>query len=1137
MSTLPVFYDAQQNRWRRSRRVFRYALLIVILSFVGFVTSLVIRPKLPPLSIATPDNAIRGASNIVVHEALGDQPHINFDATAFTAQNKSLVVPARIQPSKVMGFYVNWDENSLTSLKDNIGSLDVLIPEWLHLTDGAGRISVDDPAQIKKTLQVIRAQKPDLQIVPLVNNFNNDTQNWDRNMLKQSIGTEEARQTLIRNLLTFVNEFKFAGISIDFEDVPEKEQPNLVIFMSEVASAFHAQGLQVSQSIPLDDDAFNVVELGKSADTLILMAYDEHTTYSTPAGPVASQGWLVNAIAKRFKELPSEKYVVALGGYGYDWVEDSAKGTDVTFAGAIQTAQDAKATILLNTQSLNPTYDYYESDNTLHHVWFLDAVSAFNQVQAINHLGIPSGYALWRLGSEDPSVWNMLPKRDALDASAATSLQQLRYGYDVGYKGDGEILRVTKTPQEGSRSLSYNAPSGFITQESIVKFPSPYVISRYGGTDNKNVILTFDDGPDDKYTPQILDILKRYHVPATFFVMGLNASAHPDILHRIVDGGNEIGNHTYTHPNISAISPEQLRVEIDATERLFEGVLGRKSLLFRPPYAEDIEPTTPEQVAPLELSSDLGYYTVGINIDPTDWNRPGTDAIVNTVVNERLAGVGSVVLMHDSGGDRSQTIEALPRIIESLQANGYQFVTVSDALGLSRDDVMPLVGSQERGFSSANKIAFFSVYGFTSFLSGVFLLGIVLGIARFLFIATLAIAQFFIVKKKRRAFDESVFQPKVVVVIPAFNEEKVIVRTVSAILASTYAHFRTIVVDDGSTDATLSVLRQHFGSHPDVTIYTKKNEGKSQALNYGIAKTDTQEEILVTLDADTLFVADTIGKLVRRFAEGKVAAVAGNAKVGNRINILTKWQALEYITSQNLDRRAFEVMNCISVVPGSVGVWRRDAVLEAGGFSDDTLAEDADLTFAILRLGYKVVYENEALAFTEAPDTVKNFVTQRYRWMFGTMQTAWKHKKVLFRRRYGALGFFAIPNIFIFQVFFTLISPFMDLALILSLLWVAWQKYQHPIGYDAYQALHGIGLYYLLFLAVDMTTSLVPFFLERKEQWRLLIYLPLQRFFYRQLMYYVAIKSTASAIKGTFVRWGKFERKDTSRVSHITKRA
>jgi cellulose synthase/poly-beta-1,6-N-acetylglucosamine synthase-like glycosyltransferase/peptidoglycan/xylan/chitin deacetylase (PgdA/CDA1 family) len=724
-------------------------------------------------------------------------------------------------------------------------------------------------------------------------------------------------------------------------------------------------------------------------------------------------------------------------------------------------------------------------------------------------------------------LWNVLAARDNPGAATAQSLRNMRYGYDVNYEGDGEILRVTDTPKEGSREVDFDVASGFIQNEKVTDFPSGYVVTRWGGADKKKIALTFDDGPDSKYTPKILSILKYFGVPATFFVTGANANVHPNILRSIVAQGSEIGNHTYTHPNLTMISSEQFHVELDATERLFEGFLGRKSLLFRPPYAEDIEPVTPDQVAPLESIDSLGYYTVGMHIDPGDWNRPGTDKIVADVLSEARSGVGNIVLLHDGGGNRDETVAALPRIIQGLQTSGFQLVTVSGLLGLPPESVMPPVGASERTLALTYEAAFFLVTGFNYFLQAMFFLGIVLGSARFLLVGVLAVAQRIRVSFWRHRRPMTKFVSQVAVIVPAHNEEVVIARTILSILVSEYSRMHVVVVDDGSTDRTLEILKEEFGNDSRVTIVTQENTGKAGALNHGIQYTDDTDEVIVTLDADTMFRSDTVGKLVGRFADQRIGAVAGNAKVGNRLNILTRWQALEYITSQNLDRRAFEMINCITVVPGSVGAWRRSAILEVGGFSNDTLAEDADLTFSVLRDGWHIAYEDEALAYTEAPDTVKNFIKQRFRWMFGTLQTAWKHRDTLFLPRYGALGFFAIPNIFIFQIFFPLISPLMDLMLVSSLIWAAWQKYQHPLGYSFGPTIDGIVTYYLLFLAIDLLTGILPFFFERREQWWLIVFLPLQRFFYRQLMYYVAIKVMLAALRGKLARWGKFERRAT----------
>ncbi|WP_366950123.1 glycosyltransferase [Accumulibacter sp.] len=363
-------------------------------------------------------------------------------------------------------------------------------------------------------------------------------------------------------------------------------------------------------------------------------------------------------------------------------------------------------------------------------------------------------------------------------------------------------------------------------------------------------------------------------------------------------------------------------------------------------------------------------------------------------------------------------------------------------------------------------------------------------------------------RRQRHAVFNADYSPSVTVVVPAFNEEKVIVQTIASLLACDPPRdFQIVVVDDGSSDATYRVACDAFGSDPRVRIFTKENGGKPAAPNFGLAQ--TQAEVIVALDADTIFARDTVRKLARHFEDPRVGAVAGNAKVGNRINLLTRWQALEYITSQNLDRRAFDVLNCITVVPGAVGAWRRELVERAGGFDHQTLAEDADLTLAIRKLGYNVVYEDEAVALTEAPDSVRGFIGQRYRWMYGTMQVAWKHREVLFRSQSGALGFVALPNVIVFQILFPLVSPIMDLLLIGSLASAAVNHWQHPEEFSAGN-LWRVLFYYALFVTVDYLAAILAFALERKESWWLLIWLFWQRFFYRQLMYYVAIKSTVT---------------------------
>jgi cellulose synthase/poly-beta-1,6-N-acetylglucosamine synthase-like glycosyltransferase len=411
----------------------------------------------------------------------------------------------------------------------------------------------------------------------------------------------------------------------------------------------------------------------------------------------------------------------------------------------------------------------------------------------------------------------------------------------------------------------------------------------------------------------------------------------------------------------------------------------------------------------------------------------------------------------------------------------------------------------------------------------IFLIGIVLGLGRMVFIGILAFAQYVRSRRREHQHFGEAYQPQVTVVVPAFNEGKVILRTLESLLASDYPNFEIIVVDDGSTDDTHDLAVGAYGDNPQVSIFKKENGGKAEALNFGWRK--ATGEIVIALDADTLFTKETISALAHRFADQSIGAIAGNAKVGNRINIVTKWQALEYVTSQNFDRRAFSSLNCITVVPGSVGAWRKSVLEETGGFSSDTLAEDQDLTILVRKLGYTIGYEEDAIGLTEAPDTLRDLAKQRFRWSFGTLQCMWKHKNALLNPKYGTLGFIAMPNVWIFQVLFPLISPIMDLMFV-------WTFVAALIGYLEHQQeyattptnLNEVFFYYALFLAVDWFGAFAAFLMEKHEQKSLLGWLLIQRFGYRQVMYWVMVKSVYTAIRGAVVGWGKLERKATVEV-------
>jgi cellulose synthase/poly-beta-1,6-N-acetylglucosamine synthase-like glycosyltransferase/peptidoglycan/xylan/chitin deacetylase (PgdA/CDA1 family)/spore germination protein YaaH len=1140
-----VFHDPAGRRWKRVRRTWM-ALGIVITSLTAIlVSSVLVNPALPSFNIrpvaslpqpadikpkalpapANPSQQKLKKAQVELQHALAATPRV---PPAKRRSQTPVVPPPTLPPPMVpisrplsIGFYINWDESSYESLKRNLDHMDWVIAEWSHLqetSNGASPLATDVDAP---ALNWIRQTRPQVQVIPMVQNLIDEK--WNSDLLAHTIGDEAGRQRLISELTSFVETNKFAGICVDFEEPLPATQPALLTFVQELHAVFQQKGLLVVQAVPFDDPGWNYKGYSAANDYTMLMAYDQHYAGSDP-GTVAAQDWYEGNLVKRMHDLDPSRTIIALGNYGYDWTEGKSEAAELTFQEAVISARDSEAKIVFDPASRTPTFEYDDEEETHHSVWFLDAVTAYNEMRAASGFR-PAGFAIWRLGSEDPSVWSLL---GSAPSTSSDALKRIVYGYQVDFEGTGEILKVISRPQDGWRNLDTDTTDGYISNEEFVATPTSYVIQRDGDRPGL-VALTFDDGPDPRWTPPILDILKQEKVPATFFVIGKNGQAYPDLLRRVVNEGHEIGNHTYTHPNLGEIPVSLTELELNATQRLIESETGRSTVLFRPPYFGDAESDKPQEVEPALLAQQLGYLMIGLRIDPDDWQLPVTadeivDRTLQRVSDNNPDTRGQVILLHDSGGNRAATVEALPRLIHELRARGFRFVPVSELAGLSRDQVMPLIAPSERVLTRSNAVSFFFISTMGWVLQWVFVIGIVLGLGRLVFIGTLAFAQWLRSRRRERTHAGEGFGPFVSVIVPAYNEELVIKNTINSLLASDYDRYEIIVVDDGSVDRTSEVVKENFSAESRVKLFLAAAGGKAAALNVGLRY--AKGDVVVALDADTLFAPQTISALAHRFYNPRIGAVAGNAKVGNRINIVTRWQALEYITSQNMDRRAFASLNCITVVPGAVGAWRRDLIEQAGGFQSDTLAEDQDLTLCIRRMGHDIGYEEDAIAWTEAPDNLRTLAKQRFRWAFGTLQCMRKHIDALFRPRYGFLGFIALPNVWIFQILFPLVSPVMDLMLVYTLLVAALDRLQQPAGYSS-TGLRQVLFYYALFLAIDWVAAAFAFLLEKKEHWRLLWWLFLQRFCYRQVMYYVMIKSVAVAVRGSTVGWGKLDRKAT----------
>ncbi|MFF7274763.1 glycosyltransferase [Streptomyces griseorubiginosus] len=653
----------------------------------------------------------------------------------------------------------------------------------------------------------------------------------------------------------------------------------------------------------------------------------------------------------------------------------------------------------------------------------------------------------------------------------------------------------------------------------------------------RTIALTFDDGPNPTYTPQVLKILEKYDVPATFFVVGSMVSRYPGIVKDMIDQGNEVGIHTFTHVDLSYQSDARIRREMTQTQLALAGAAGITTTLFRAPYSSETDAIDNYSWPVYEKLGEEGYTSVFVDTDSDDWKKPGVSKIVQWATPSGTSGAS--VLMHDAGGDREQTIAALPKYIEKMRAKGYTFTTISGVVEAQNTGARFLGGDQNgdrngtqtgteagtqtgtRRLQAAHReatgttlyegkalVAAVAVAEYTvpTLSVGLVIVGVAV-MGRFGMMLVLARRHHRQRNRRRFSWGPTVTRP-VTVIVPAYNEKECIANTLESLARSTHP-IEVIVVDDGSSDGTSEIAREaaHRLGMTNVRVIRQENAGKPAALNNGVCS--ASHDIVVMMDGDTVFEPDTVRQLVQPFANEEVGAVAGNAKVGNRNTVIGAWQHIEYVMGFNLDRRMYDLLRCMPTIPGAIGAFRREAVLQVGGMSEDTLAEDTDITIAMHRAGWRVVYQEHARAWTEAPGSLKQLWSQRYRWSYGTMQALWKHRKSLTDKgpsgRFGRVG---MPLVVIFQIVTPVFAPLIDVFTAYSMIFV-----------DFRAALYA----WLAVLGIQLVCAAYAFRLD-KEKYRYLLMMPLQQLAYRQMMYLVLIHSCITALTGGRLRWQKLKR-------------
>ena len=1137
-----VFLDPRGRRWPRVRRIALGLAIVTFLCVVWFIQALFIRPELRlPASVRKAKGQLKALQaqappvpvvSLPTWQKFYPKSQAAQERLAKLRAQTRTTAPARKFKDIRLGFYNSWDANSYTSLEAHAQQLTHLCPEWFTLLDGNGTIAVDEDIRVEHL-----ALAHGLVLMPLLNNLVDDS--WQPEPVENLVnGPPERADQFIATLLRDLEEAKAGGVVIDWEQMDPAYQDNISALLIKIAGALHKANKELWLVVPMGDEiaAYDLEKLADSVDRFVAILYDENSE-DDPPGPIASRDWFEGWLQVISGYGEPSQWIAALGAYGYDWTSGQKKAETISYCDAMSRASYAgveKAE--LKGPSFNPEYFYQEPGGD-HTVVFLDAITFLNQLRSVRAREM-GGIAIGRLGTEDPQIWDVLSIKNVWSISDATiaDLKSLHSSNTVTNVGQGEIVTVDDTHDDGTRDIKLEGDQFTATYTDFPTFP---ILYHQGAGDEHEVALTFDDGPDPEWTPQILDILKQRNVKAAFFLVGRQAEQYPGLVRRIFREGHEIGNHTYTHSNLAVAGNQQIRLELNATQRLIESIIGRSTTLFRPPYNADSRPSTMAELRPLKIVQDeLDYLTVLENIDPEDWARPGADVIVQRV--KQLRRQGNIVLLHDAGGNRKQTVEALPQILDWLAARGDRIVPLSELLKIPRDDLMPPIPA-----SSALLPRFVTGTGFRvwhsveQFVWAFMIAATVLIGLRTVIVAMLAWRQ----HREEKATVE-VYAPAVSVIIAAYNEARVIAATLRSVLNTDYkGPLDVVVVDDGSTDSTAEEVK---GCHPErseaernevegargatgqrtsqadprdpstplrsarddgmVRLIEQPNQGKAIALRTGLAA--AAHDVLVFLDADTHFEPETIGALVQPLADPKMGAVSGHAKVGNLRSFIAKCQALEYTCGFNLDRRAYSRWNCITVVPGAISAVRKSALLEAGGFSLDTLAEDTDLTLCLHRCGYRIGYVPGAVARTEAPETVRALARQRFRWAFGTLQCLWKHRDMVFDKEFKALGWFSLPSVWFFQIVLVALTPVVDLLLILSLL---------TGGFSA------MWLYFITFLVTDLLLATLACWLENENLRKAWLILPM-RLIYRPLLSWVIWSAISRAIKGAWVTWGKLER-------------
>src|SRR5262245_14124851 len=395
----PIFYDPQRKRWGRLRTLFNVLGVVITALVVFFIVTVFFTPaQLPRLGLPALKRNLR---------AVKEREHRRKTVVKGT-HRKTKAPPSEVVLNADEGiraaYYVTWDAASFVSLKEYYPQIDILFPEWLHVLNQDGVLqTVDDANNLFPAVQngkahftddrvmaFLKAEKAEVDVFPLVNNFDPVDKRWVG--VGRFLNDPAARQTFRSQVLMFLASDRFKGAALDFEEIPLQAQPGYRALVEELGQDLHSRGLKLYINVPVTDPDYDYARLAAAADGLVLMNYDQHQPTSAP-GPVAAQEWFTNNLRQAVKDLPKSTIICSIGSYGYDWATSGKKrkvigvNTDNVQESWLH-ARESDSEIELDPDSLNPHFAYSEDNGVEHQVWFLDAVTALNQMRAARSFGI-----------------------------------------------------------------------------------------------------------------------------------------------------------------------------------------------------------------------------------------------------------------------------------------------------------------------------------------------------------------------------------------------------------------------------------------------------------------------------------------------------------------------------------------------------------------------------------------------------------------------------------------------------------------------------------------------------------------------------------------------------------------------------